>query len=304
MDEFCQKRGLNDINFTFSQEYEERFAFRRHMLLDDTHEVLFCFVPKVGCTNLKLLFFVSQGFIPQTELAIPRDQINQLMLDYIMFEHSFLSMDDNQSIAVMQSYFKYLMVRNPLERLASGYRSKVERFPLHGMIDSYPPYNWLRKAIYNFTHPHEFTKYAESRGAKPIFLQFPDFIDFWLASPSSTFMFDEHFMLITDICQPCRARFDFYGNFHHFNRDAQVLVNKIGANILDLRTSYYSKENSTEAQVQEYYSRLSSHQKQKVLQRLVHELEFLYTLFPEERDSHKVILGVKNDLSRVKYVMG
>ena len=302
MDEFCLKHDLDDIKFTLPQRHEHYFAFRRHMLFDERNQVLFCFVPKVGCTNLKLLFFVSQGLIQRRELAFPRDKVNQHLLDYVMSEHSFLKINNEQSIAMMQSYFKFVMLRNPLERLASGYRSKVERFPLRGLIDSYPPYNWLRKAIYNYSHPQEYIKYANRMGDKEIFIQFTDFIDYWLAMPSPIFKVDEHFMLLTDICQPCRTRFNFYGNFHHFNRDAQVLIRKIGAKDSDLRNSYYSKDNSTESQLQAYYSHLSNHQKLKMLQRMVRELEFLYTLFPEERDSHKVILGVKDDLSHIKYV--
>ena len=35
--------------------------FYRHILLNDKAQTLFCFVAKVGCTNLKVLFFAVQG---------------------------------------------------------------------------------------------------------------------------------------------------------------------------------------------------------------------------------------------------
>jgi hypothetical protein len=33
----------------------------RHILLNSRSKAAFCFVPKIGCTNLKILFFIAQG---------------------------------------------------------------------------------------------------------------------------------------------------------------------------------------------------------------------------------------------------
>ena len=269
------------------------------MLLDSEHKVLFCFVPKVGCTNLKLLFFVTQGVVPRSELYKSRDEVNQTTLDRAMNKHSFRSKDNHSKMAIMKSYFKFTMFRNPLERLASGYRSKIERFELVGTNDGKPPYNWLRKAIFKHTHPQLYSKWAKNRGNTSVSIKFCDFVDFWLVSQRPDFKFDEHFMLITDICQPCRVRFDFYGNFNRFERDVQVLVSKIGANSTDLRSGYYSEDTSTEERMQQYYSTLSEAQKRQVLKKMALELEFYYTIFPEENDRHKAILRIPDNLPQV-----
>lgn len=269
------------------------------MLLDEQHEVLFCFVPKVGCTNLKLLFFITQGVIPRSELYKSRDHVNQVALESAVYKHSFRSKDSDTKVTVLKSYFKFTMFRNPLERLASSYRSKIERFKLLGTDDQSPPFNWLRKVILKHTHPQLYSKWAKTKGNMSLSIEFCDFIDYWLVSQRRDFKFDEHFMLITDICQPCRTRFDFYGNFNHFKRDAQVLISKIGANSTDLRSGYYSEDTSTEARMQQYYSTLSEGQKKHVLRKMALDLEFYYTIFPEEKDKHKKILGLPDDLPQV-----
>ena len=63
--------------------------------------------------------------------------------------------------------------------------------------------------------------------------------------------------MITDTCQPCRIRFDFNRNFHHFERDAQVLIDDVGASISDLRQGYYSEDASTDQRMKLHYSTLS-----------------------------------------------
>ena len=270
------------------------------MLLDDKHKLLFCFVPKVGCTNLKLLVFVSQGIIGRSELTKKRDSVNQYALEAAMFKGSFISTkDDKQKQNALHSYYKFTMFRNPLERLASSYRSKVERFPLRGLRDTEPHFNWLRKDIYSTQRRQDYILWKKNGGRTPVNISFADFVEYWANHPIVNKIdgyLDEHFLLISDMCQPCRTRFDFYGNFHHFDRDAEVLIGKIGASRSDLRQGYYSENTSTEERMKLYYSILTDAQKKAVLNKMALELEFHYTIFPEERDSHKQILNTNMDI--------
>ena len=275
------------------------YSYHRHVLLDDKHKILFCFVPKVGCTNLKLVVFVNQGIIKRSELTKARDAVNQVALEGAMYRSSFISATDIRRQTALHTYYKYTMFRNPLERLASGYRSKVERFPLVGFKLDKPHFNWLRNDIYSTQHKKEYLEWRERGGATPINISFADFVEYWarhkIVNKVDGFL-DEHFLLITEMCQPCRTRFDFYGNFRHFDRDAEVLIQMVGASSSDLRQGYYTEDTSTEERMRLYYSSLSRFQKRAVLQKMALELEFHYTIFPEERDSHKQILGVDIDI--------
>ena len=217
-----------------------------------------------------------------------------------MSENSFHSVrDDYTKLMALQTYYKFTMFRNPLERLASSYRSKVERFPLLSLSNGAPPFNWLRKDIYMTIRHREYMSWRRNFGRTPVNISFADFVQYWthfqVLNKLDGYL-DEHFMMISDMCQPCRTRFDFYGNFHHFERDAEVLIHRIGANSSDLRQGYYSEGDSTEKQMKVYYSTLTREQKRALLSKMALELDFHYSIFPEERDSHKQILDIEEDI--------
>ena len=225
-----------------------------------------------------------------------RDKVDQNKLESAQFLESFFSRNDHQRRFSLEHYFKYIMYRNPLDRLISGFRSKVVRYPLLGLDKNKPHFNWLRKSIFLQTHPEKYQEYLHQRGKIPINITFSDFIDYWLQQPQDI-KFDEHFRSILSICQPCRTRYNFYGNFKNFEVDSRVLVERIKAKPQYIRQGYYqSSQVSTEQLAPTLYAQLSTTQKVKVLKLLAQELDFYYHIFPEERNSHKSILGLGVEL--------
>ena len=77
------------------------------------------------------MVFVNQGTILRSQLTKAPDEVDQRALERAMFLNSFKDVDCKQD--ALQSYYKYTMFHHPLERLASSFRSKVERIPLHGL---------------------------------------------------------------------------------------------------------------------------------------------------------------------------
>ena len=219
------------------------------MLMDDKSKTIFCFAPKVGCTHLKVLFFVNQGLIPESEILLS-NEVNQGRLEGVMSKHSFVHLNNAQRNNALQKYFKFIMYRNPLERFVSGYRSKVQRLPLVGTKAEIPHYNWLRRAVYKFKHPVEYKTWSDAGSKTPVQISFPDFVDYWSTNPQSL-RSDEHFRPITELCHPCRSRFDFYGNFHNFEEDTGVLRTRIHAKEEYLRHGYYNS--TTSYLLSEYY---------------------------------------------------
>lgn len=205
---------------------------------------------------------------------------------------SFMSRNDNQRLYALKHYFKFAMYRNPLERLVSGYRSKVSRYPLIGLKENTPHFNWLRKAVLLQTQPEQYRTFLHHRGKTPVNISFPDFIEYWLRQPADL-KYDEHFCSISSMCQPCRARYSFYANFKHFDTDSQLLVQKIKARPEFLRAGYYGDtEVSTAELAPTLYAQLSVQQKQALLDILADEMDFYYHLFPEEMNCHKKILDL------------
>lgn len=226
-----------------------------------------------------------------------RKTVPDSMLKDIVASSSLLAYSEESSKLALRSYYKYVMYRNPLERLVSAYQSKVKRFPLKGLEDEQPHYNWLRKRIYKHTHPNQYQRWYHDGGQTEVKITFLDFVSYWLDNNHYRTQHDSHLMPIFELCDPCRVRYHYYGNFATFEQDSSVLASRIGTSMAFLRRGYYnSPKNETDKLTSEYYKQLSFKMKIKVLERLSADIDFFYHLFPYERGSHKMILNITNDL--------
>lgn len=286
-----------DIKFTLPRSPYKDLILSRHLLVDDRTNTLFCFAPKVGCTNLKLALFNAQGLIAEEDLIKSRDKVDQNKLEEYIIRTSLISRSKPERIEIMKKSFKFIMYRNPLERLLSAYRSKIRRYPLVGLKKDIPHYNWLRRRIFAYTHPNEYKHWILHAGKPKVNISFVDFIDYWLTYDLSS---DEHFRTIFSLCEPCRIYYNYYGNFKTFDSDASVLISRIGGNVTTLRSSYYEDDGSipTTHLLTYYYGDLNLYQKLAVIRKLSLDLDFYYHVFPTEEDSHKKILSVDYDIPK------
>ena len=199
---------------------------------------------------------------------------------------------------MLKNYYKFIMYRDPVERLVSAYRDKVER-PMIGLDNYKPNYNWAKKDVYKYKHPVEYQIWQENRGLTPVRVSFPDFVDFWL-NANGRMTYDPHFLTIFDICHPCHIHFNYYGNFKTFNKDVDVLIKAIGGNSGLLKDGYYQDDrNKTLSKAPNYYSQLNTKQKVKIVNKLALDLSFYYSIFPTEKDSHKRTMGFNYDLPEI-----
>ena len=223
--------------------------------------------------------------------------MDQNRLESAQFQESFFSRNDRQRLYALKNYFKFIMYRNPLNRLVSGYRSKVARFPLIGLSKDTPHYNWLRHNVLLRSQPRLYQEFLHYHRNMSINITFSDFINYWVEQPLEI-KYDEHFRSIFSISQPCRVRYNFYGDFKDFERDSMVLIEQIQAKPQYLREGYYKNKgvSSTEELASGLYKELSEEQKMKVLKVLKFDLDFYYHVFPDQNNVHKFILGLDVDL--------
>ena len=183
------------------------------------------------------------------------------------------------------------MYRNPAERLLSAYRSKLENYP----ILSQKRYHSVQ--IFQFTRPQEYKKWVKSGRKENIKVKFPEFVQYWLHLIKTKKLINVHFKPIFDICKPCQVRYNYYGNFMNFNHDAEVLLRHQGANLSLLREGYYDDSGITTRKIApQYYRQLSDEQKIEVVDGLALELSFYYSIFPEEKDTHKTLMETDYDV--------
>ena len=84
-----------------------------------TFQVIYCVIPKGGCTNWKKAILKSI-----IEREVTREEVQDIEF---MRRHNFRRLSNYSKSEINQrlkTYFKFLVVRHPMERLLSAYRSK------------------------------------------------------------------------------------------------------------------------------------------------------------------------------------
>ena len=196
-----------------------------------------------------------------------------------------------QRLKMMQTYYKFMIVRNPIERLASGYRNKIEPPVDFKKQDSFP--HKVKKEILMRFRLQEFLQWQllSKTREQNISVSFQEFVLYIIYTPTEDL--NEHFQSSMDICHPCVVDYDFYGNFKNYSHDAYALVRKFKTDPRYYRDeSLHSTNDQTALWLPHYYKQLTFREKVKLLGVLYDELAFYYTLYPSERFSHTTLLGV------------
>lgn len=201
-----------------------------HLIVDDTHQIIYCYVPKVACTNWKRVMVVlSQSLIspssgtPYTDPeAIPADLVHNstLHLTFAKFWRRYGSLSRHLMALKLQHYTKFLFVRDPFVRLISAFRNKFGR----PNQDFYRQFGSVMLRRYgNMTESlPETVAEAFKAGIKPTFQQFITY----LLDPETEkeSIFNEHWRQVYRLCHPCQVKYDFIGKLETLETDAEHLL--------------------------------------------------------------------------------
>uniref|UniRef100_G1TXQ4 Carbohydrate sulfotransferase n=1 Tax=Oryctolagus cuniculus TaxID=9986 RepID=G1TXQ4_RABIT len=162
----------------------------RHVLVDDAHGLLYCYVPKVACTNWKRVLLALSGRARGDPRAIPAHEAHAP--GRLPSLADFGPAEINRRL---RTYLAFLFVREPFKRLASAYRNKFAR-----------PYSEAFQRRYG-TRIHTPACGPES----------PAFLVFF------------HWERAHALCHPCRLRYDVVGKFETLAEDAAFVLGLAGA---------------------------------------------------------------------------
>ena len=222
----CQKFNVANIleppaDAKDEKRAKERFTLRQHLILNEEHKVLFCFIPKVSCTTMKKIFVVMNGFYPSIEKVHKRKVHRRIIrLDDDKFT-------EEQRQFMLKDFYKFMIVRDPFERLVSAYRNKfLEKTNAISLAA-------LGTKLIN--------KYRENR--KPVEtgddVSFTEYIRHLIDTPS--WKLNDHWMPYENLCRPCDVKYDFIGSIDTLERDVAYVIRQIQAN----ETKYYAKQTSS-----------------------------------------------------------
>ena len=187
---FCDSQGKNKT---------EELGNLAHIIVDDKFKILFCIVPKSGSTWWKtVLLALNNRKVKYVHLPKHFKFLHYYSKDGIRFR--------------LETYYKFLFVREPLERLLSAYQDKFA-------IDVGRWRETSRRIVTNYR------RYHPNADAK---VTFDKFITFLIDDKDK----DEHWQTFYNLCHPCHIKYDFIGHFESLQEEADyVLRNASIANV-------------------------------------------------------------------------
>ncbi|XP_073446570.1 carbohydrate sulfotransferase 10 isoform X1 [Dendrobates tinctorius] len=254
----------NDYLRNVSHSFISKFVLDR-IFVSDKHRILFCQTPKVGNTQWKKVLIVLNGAFSSIE-DIPENVVHDHEKNGLPRLSSYSRSDVQERL---NSYFKFLIVRDPFERIISAYKDKFVRNP---RFEPWYKHNIAPVII------RKYRKYrTESRGG----LQFQDFVRY-LGDPNHKFLdlqFGDHiihWVTYVELCAPCEINYNVVGHHETLEEDAPYILREAG---IDRLVSYPSippgitKYN--QSKVEYYFSKVAK----RDIKRLYERFEGDFKLF-------------------------
>ncbi len=137
-------------------------------------------------------------------------------------------------------------------------------------------------------HPDRLTKWRYGGRKEILQVDFESYLQWIIDTPN--YKLNEHFAPIIELAQPCRVKYHFYGNFKTYSSDMKAIIARLGIpQDWFIDKSYHKTGQETSDKMTLFYSTVRREVKEQLIQDFSDELEFYYTLFPEEKGSHSKI---------------
>ncbi|XP_032816593.2 carbohydrate sulfotransferase 8-like isoform X1 [Petromyzon marinus] len=206
--QLCARYGVGGAGSGAAAPVSPRQVSR--LYVEDRYRLLYCEVPKVGCTNWKRLLMVLSGAARRA---------GEVAHDAAHYANGLRRLDSFGRAEMerrLATYTKVLFVREPLERLVSAFRDKLERPNPYYQ----PLFGRAILARYRANASREALRSGEG-------VTFREFLRY-LLDPRRPLGMDIHWEAATRLCHPCAISYDFVGKFEELEGDANNLLRAVG----------------------------------------------------------------------------
>jgi len=101
-------------------------AFARSLVLDTERQMLYCAVPKVASSSVKMAMALMTGRVDESRPISVHDSSYMARLGLTSLPRRLATADNGTWLELAQLR-KFIVVRHPLQRVVSAYRDKFER---------------------------------------------------------------------------------------------------------------------------------------------------------------------------------
>ena len=221
-----------------------------NIIVDEKFKILFCYIPKVACTQWKTVMASLDG--RETKLSIHDVRNFKFLGEYAKDEID----------RMLKTYFKFVFVREPFERLLSAYLDKFN--------SGDPAFhrNYGREII---------IKYRPGGNPEHRNITFDEYLNYVLNIGKG--YWNEHWQTYDKLCQPCGIQYDFIGKFENLEQEASYVLEMSGISRKSNVSFPAVKPSTTSSKVPFFYSQISKDRLYGVLQLFGRDTEmFRYNL--------------------------
>ncbi len=185
------------------------------MYVDDTNQFLYCMIPKVACTNWKRVMLVLSGKVNTTDpmTLSPAQAHSNENAKYLKTLNSYTVAEIKYRL---KHYFKFMFVREPLERLLSAYRNKFTV-----SYNNYFPQRYGKYII---------KKFRKNPSAKSLRMgqdvRFQEFLKYILDAETPK-PFNAHWRQYYKLCHPCLVDYDAIGKYETVDDDIDYVLHEV-----------------------------------------------------------------------------
>ncbi len=205
----CSQRSQLDGDIAKKAAY-------RNILVDDKREVLYCFIPKVACTTFKAIL-VSEARGRDVRALTESYKGNYWHNNTNLASIGILTLDSYPELEIqkrLRNYYKFMVVRHPLDRLYSAYKNKM---------DYQNPQN-------NTVSPVLFAGLRRHFNISTTRFDFSDFVHVIAIDYEQNWISNAHWQLYHKRCQPCTIQYDAILKTETIQQDSRLVLSRYGYN--------------------------------------------------------------------------
>ncbi|CAH1775753.1 unnamed protein product [Owenia fusiformis] len=213
-----------------------------NVYIDREHKLLYCYTPKVASTTWRLILTANHYNVNTSDVT--EDMTGPVWGKWyagkILGSFTMTGKTYDEMRTMQKDLFKFMFVRDPIERLPSAWRSKI----IEQNTDHYRR-NYGSKMI---------EKYRENPNPIDIIQGYATFEEFVKYVTDDHNKGDEHWEAYSDLCNPCLINYDVIGDYKTLYDDAKLTFQL--ANLT--RFDFPVKNSETSANIKGYYTNLTS----------------------------------------------
>jgi hypothetical protein len=186
-----------------------------YILTDDRNQILYCFVPKVGCSTWKtLLLKMRLGETSNSNMSMAAFANEDIHSMTFMKEHGIeqlSALKPAEQTRRVKKFKKFLFVRDPFERIVSAYRDKFESGT---------------NEVFNQMHGRRIIQQYRRKPSKEALekgndVKFGEFVRFVVDGNS-----EPHWSTFQEQCCPCHIAYDAVGKMETFREDTLQILRR------------------------------------------------------------------------------